>query len=42
LFGEIAWAEYVVTFLPAVLLGNLVGGFALAALLNHLQVKHDR
>jgi formate-nitrite transporter family protein len=42
LLGEIAWAEYVVRFLPAVLLGNLSGAFLLAALLNHLQVKEDR
>lgn len=39
--GSVGWGEYVGRFLPAVVLGNLVGGFALAALLNHLQVRTE-
>lgn len=36
------WTEYLVKFLPAVISGNLLGSFALVALLNHLQVRRER
>ena len=39
--GTVGWTEYLGRFLPAVFLGNLIGGFALAALLNHLQVRTE-
>jgi formate/nitrite transporter FocA (FNT family) len=35
------WGDYFESFLAPTLLGNLIGGTALAALLNHAPVAHD-
>ena len=40
--GQAGWSQYVGKFLPAVLLGNALGGFALTAVLNHLQIRAQR
>jgi formate-nitrite transporter family protein len=39
--GGADWSDYFARFLAPTLLGNLVGGAALAALLNHAPVAHD-
>lgn len=39
--GAKSWSDYLVSFLAPTLLGNLIGGTALAALLNHAPVAHD-
>ena len=39
--GGASWPDYFVRFLAPTLVGNLIGGTALAALLNHAPVAHD-
>ncbi len=36
-----SWSDYFVSFLAPTLIGNLIGGTAIAALLNHAPVAHD-
>jgi formate-nitrite transporter family protein len=36
-----SWSDYFVSFLAPTLLGNLIGGTAIAALLNHAPVAHE-
>jgi formate/nitrite transporter FocA (FNT family) len=39
--GGASWGDYLENFLAPTLLGNMIGGTALAALLNHAPVRHD-
>ena len=39
--GTANWGDYLQSFLAPTLLGNLIGGTTLAALLNHAPVAHD-
>jgi formate/nitrite transporter FocA (FNT family) len=39
--GAASWGDYLRNFLAPTLLGNLIGGTTLAALLNHAPVAHD-
>jgi formate/nitrite transporter FocA (FNT family) len=36
--GQSAWRDYLLAFLPPVLLGNVIGGLAMVAIANHAQV----
>ncbi len=39
--GDASWGDYLARFLAPTLMGNMIGGTALAALLNHAPVAHD-
>ena len=39
--GEASWDDYGLSFLAPTLIGNLIGGTTLAALLNHAPVAHE-
>lgn len=42
LSGEVAFSEYLGRFFVPVLLGNLLGGVVLVAMLNHAQIFHEQ
>ena len=39
--GRASVGDYVLAFLAPTLLGNVIGGVGLAAILNHAPVRHD-